>query len=105
MNTNKYYVVKLLTNTQEQDASSVSVFEAETDKEAKTNASTHYHQILAAYHSASDVLWAVVEILNFEGTVIAVEIVDHRPEPEPTPEPEPEPTPEPEPEPTPEPEE
>lgn len=90
MNTNKYYVVKLLTNTQEQDASSVSVFEAETDKEAKTNAFTHYHQILSAYHNAADVLWAVVQVKNYEGTIISAEIVDHRPEPQPEPEPEPE---------------
>lgn len=87
---NTYYVVKLLTNTAEQDGSSISVFKRETDKEAKTAAFTNYHQTLAAYHNADDVLWAVVMVKNFEGTTIAVEIVDHRPEPEPTPEPEPE---------------
>lgn len=45
------------------------------------------HQILAAYHNAKDVLYAVVEIVNEYGIVVGGdtgyrEIVDHKPEPE-----------------------
>lgn len=73
----KYYVIKLLTNTQEQDASSISVFE---DHDA---ALVHYHQTLATYHNAEDVLYAVVEIQNEYGNVEIKEIVNHKPAPEP----------------------
>ena len=73
----KYYVIKLLTNTQEQDASSISVFE---DHDA---ALVHYHQTLASYHNAEDVLYAVVEIQNEYGNVEIKEIVNHKPAPEP----------------------
>ena len=81
----KYYLVKLLTNTQEQDASSISVFDT------KDAALVSYHQILAAYHNAEDVLYAVVEILDEYGRVLGGdngyrETVDHRPAPEPEPE-------------------
>lgn len=76
----KYYVVKLLTNTQGQDAPSISVFD---DKEASL---VNYHQTLTAYHNADDVLYAVVEIINEYGNAEILEIVDHRPEPEPEPE-------------------
>lgn len=74
----KYYVIKLLTNTQEQDASSISVFE---DHDA---ALVHYHQTLASYHNAEDVLYAVVEIQNEYGNVEIKEIVNHKPAPEPS---------------------
>lgn len=77
----KYYLVKLLTNTQGQDASSVSVYDT---KDATLVA---YHQILAAYHNAADVLYAIVQIVNELGNVEIMEIVNHKPEPEP-PEPE-----------------
>ena len=73
----KYYVIKLLTNTQEQDSLSISVFE---DHDA---ALVHYHQTLASYHNAEDVLYAVVEIQNEYGNVEIKEIVNHKPAPEP----------------------
>ena len=75
----KFYLVKLLTNTAGQDAPSVDVFGT---LEA---AQVDYHNILAAYHNAEDVLYAVVEILNEYGDSQIKEIVDHRPpEPEPS---------------------
>lgn len=73
----KYYVVKLLTNTAGQDGSSISVFDAH-DK-----ALVHYHQTLANYHNAQDVLHAVVMIVNEYGNTEIKEIVDHTPAPEP----------------------
>ena len=73
----KYYVIKLLTNTQGQDASSISVFD---NHDA---ALVHYHQTLASYHNAKDVLYAVVEIQNEYGNVEIKEIVNHKPAPEP----------------------
>lgn len=77
----KYYLVKLLANTSEQYVPSIDVYNT------KDGALIAYHNILAAYHNAEDVLYAVVEILNGNGYVIQSEIVDHRP-PEPEPEPE-----------------
>ena len=47
----KYYLVKLLTNTQGQDGSSIAVFDS------KDKALVAYHQNLAAYHNAEDVLY------------------------------------------------
>ena len=73
----KYYLVKLITNTQGQDASSIEVY---TELEM---AQVGYHQILSAYHNADDVLFAVVKILNEYGVEVITEIVDHRPQPEP----------------------
>lgn len=73
----KYYLVKLLTNTQGQDASSIAVF---TDLE---KAQVGYHQTLSTYHNADDVLFAVVKILNEYGVEVITEIVDHKPQPEP----------------------
>ena len=79
---NKWYVQKLLTNDKGQDASSISSFDSE---EA---AYVHYHQILAAYHNAEDVLYAKVQILKYDGVPIAIsETVTHdivQPEPETT---------------------
>ena len=76
----KYYVVKLLTNTQGQDGSSVTVYASEKD------ARVEYHNTLAAYHNADDVLYAVVQIENELGNCVIMEIVDHKPTPEPEPE-------------------
>lgn len=73
----KYYLAKMLTNTAGQDAPSIDVY---ADLE---NAQVAYHNILAAYHNADDVLYAVVEIINENGDCEIKEIVDHRPEPEP----------------------
>lgn len=73
----KHYLVKLLTNTAGQDAPSIDVFPNQE------SALVSYHQILAAYHNADDVLYAVVEILNEVGNTVIKEIVDHKPTPEP----------------------
>ena len=73
----KYYVVKLLTNTAGQDGSTISVFD-DHDK-----ALVHYHQTLASYHNAKDVLYAVVMIVNEIGNTEIKEIVNHKPAPEP----------------------
>lgn len=76
----KHYLVKLLTNTQGQDASSIAVFSSQNA------ALVTYHQTLASFHNAEDVLYAVVEILNEVGNTVIMEIVDHKPTPEPEPE-------------------
>lgn len=73
----KYYLVKLLTNTKGQDGSSLA------KHDSLESALVGYHNTLAAFHNATDVLYAVVQILNEQGTSVALEIVDHRPEPEP----------------------
>lgn len=78
----KFYLVKILTNTEGQDGTTISTFDSEDS--AKVN----YHNILAAYHNAADVLYAVVEILDEYGRVLGGdngyrEIVDHKPKPEP----------------------
>lgn len=75
----KYYLVKLLTNQEGQDGSSVDVYDS------LERAQVAYHNILAAYHNAEDVLYAVVEILASNGNPVIKEIVDHIPEPEPEP--------------------
>ena len=72
----KYYVVKLLTNAAGQDAPSVDVYPA------KENALIAYHNTLAAYHNADDVLYAVVEIINENGNIEMMEVVNHKPTPE-----------------------
>lgn len=78
----KYYVLKLLTNTAGQDASSVAVYSDSENKSAHDKAVVAYHQTLATYHNADDVLYAVVMILNEYGNVEIKEIVDHKPAPE-----------------------
>lgn len=84
----KFYVIKELTNTQGQDASSIAVYENEDLETAKTNAIVAYHNTLSAYHNADDVLYAVVQIHDEYGNVLGGqggyrEIVDHKePEPE-----------------------
>lgn len=74
----KFYVVKLLTNTQGQDGSTITVFDNH-DK-----ALIHYHQTLANYYNAEDVRYAVVMIVNEYGNTEIKEIVDHTPAPETT---------------------
>ena len=76
----KHYLVKLLTNTAGQDASSIEVYPNQNA------ALVAYHQTLANFHNAEDVLYAVVEILNEVGNTVIKEIVDHKPTPEPEPE-------------------
>lgn len=78
----KYYVIKLLTNTAGQDVPSINVYAD------KTAALVAYHNTLAAYHNAADVLYAVVMIATENGNIEIKEIVDHIPEPEPEPIPE-----------------
>lgn len=70
----KYYLVTILTNAQGQDGSTLAVYDA------LDNAKVAYHNKLAAFHNASDVLYAVVEILDEYGRVMGSysEIVDHR---------------------------
>ena len=71
---NKFYLIKELTNTQEQDGSSIAVY---SDKDAVIVA---YHQTLASLHNAKDVLYAVVQIHDGYGRVLGgySETVDHR---------------------------
>ena len=85
----KYYIVKLLTNTAGQDAPSVSVFTDDENKTAREKAIVSYHQTLAMYHNADDVLYAIVQLVNELGNCEIMEKVDHRPAPEPEVEPEP----------------
>lgn len=80
----RYYLVKLLTNTQGQDGSTVTVYTDSEDKTAKERAYIAYHNTCASFHDAKDVLYAVVEILKENGDSEIKEIVDHRPQPEPT---------------------
>ena len=84
----KYYIVKLLTNTSGQDAPSVTVFTDDENKTARDKALVHYHQTLANFHNADDVLYAIVQIVNEIGNCEIMEKVDHRPTPEPEPTPE-----------------
>ena len=81
----KFYLVKILTNTQGQDGTTIANFDS------KDSAVVSYHNTLASYHNAEDVLYAVVEILDEYGRVLGGdngyrETVDHRPAPEPQPE-------------------
>ena len=73
----KYYLVKLVTNMEDQVAPTVTAYDT---KEAALVA---YHNALAAYHNAADVKYAVAEIVNGYGDVEIKEIVDHIPAPEP----------------------
>lgn len=73
----KYYLVKLLTNTAGQDGSTIEVHSS------LNSALVSYHNTLATYHNAQDVLYAVVEILTENGNIQILEIVDHREQPTP----------------------
>ena len=73
----KYYLVKLLTNTAGQDGSTITAYDN------LNNALVAYHNTLAAFHNAEDVLFAVVSILDEYGNTTNKEIVDHNPESEP----------------------
>ena len=86
----KYYIVKLLTNTAGQDASSVTPFLDDENKSAREKAIVSYHQTLANFHNASDVLYAIVQLVNELGNCEIMEKVDHKPAPEPEPVEEPE---------------
>lgn len=74
---NKYYLIKELTNDKGQDGSSISVYSS------LDSAVVAYHQTLASFHNAADVLYAVVMVHDGYGRVVGgySETVDHRPEP------------------------
>lgn len=83
----KYFVLKLLTNTKGQDGSKIeAVYQDENPDIAMEQALVGYHQLCAALHNASDVLYAVVKIENEYGNSEIMEIIDHRPVPTPEPE-------------------
>ena len=67
----RYYLVKILTNTEGTDASTVSVYQ---DKESALVA---YHNTLAAFHNAPDVYYAVVESIGKSGYPEISETVFH----------------------------
>lgn len=73
----RYYLIKELTNDKEEDGSSVNVY-ASLD-----SAVVAYHQTLASFHNAPDVLYAVVMIHDGYGRIVGQysETVDHRPAP------------------------
>lgn len=73
----KYYLIKELTNDKGQDGSSISVYTS------LDSAVVAYHQTLASFHNAQDVLYAVVMVHDGYGRVVGgySETVDHRTEP------------------------
>lgn len=74
----KYYIIKLLTNTQGQDGSKIEALYTDIEK-----ARYGYHSLCATLHNAADVLYAVVKLVNEYGNVEEMDVVDHRPQPEP----------------------
>ena len=82
----RYYLVKMVVNTAGQDAPLIDAYLNRDD------ALTSYHNILAAYYNADDVLYAIVQIIDIHGNILFSEIVDKVPVPEPEPTPEPEKT-------------
>jgi len=73
----KYYLIKELTNAQGQDGSTISKYDT------LESAVVAYHNTLASYHNAQDVLYAVVQIHDGYGRVVGgengyKETVDHR---------------------------
>ena len=75
----KYYLIKELTNDKGQDGSTISVYDT------FDSAVVAYHNTLASFHNAQDVMYAIVQIHDMYGRVVGgyTETVDHRPEPEP----------------------
>lgn len=67
----KYYLIKLLTNTQGQDGSTLAVYQS------RESAIVAFHQTLASYHNAQDVKFAVVQIVNEMGGIEMSETVEH----------------------------
>ena len=67
----KYYLIKLLTNTQGQDGSTISVYSS------RESAIVAYHQSLTTYHNAQDVKLAIVQVVNEMGGVEMTETVEH----------------------------
>ena len=60
----KYYLVTLLINDKGQDGSTLVKYDV------LDNAIVAYHNKLAAFHNASDVRYAVVEILDEYGRIV-----------------------------------
>lgn len=79
----KYNVESYITNTSGQYVAKVEA----TYNDNLEGAAVKYHQLLAAYHNAPDVLLAVAKIVDEFGNPMGNfrEEVDHRPKPEPTP--------------------
>lgn len=77
----KYNVLTFVTNTQNQYAAAVNSTYDDNLKGAKVN----YHQLLAAFENADDVLVASVKIVDEYGNRVDGfdEIVDNTPKPEP----------------------
>lgn len=75
----RYYLYIQLTNTQEQDASSVATYNT------LESAKVAYHDKCKNFNAAADVLYAVVQIKDFYGRTLGGydETIDHRPTPEP----------------------
>lgn len=73
----KYYLIKELTNDKGQDGSTIAKYDSLDDVVVA------YHQTLAAFHNAQDVLYAIVQVHDMYGRVVGgyIETVDHRPEP------------------------
>ena len=77
----KFYLIKELTNTSGQDGSAIAVYSDEDLETAKNRVIVAYHQTLAMFHNAKDVLYAVVKAEDDNGNVLGgtyKEAVDHR---------------------------
>jgi len=79
-----YYLVKILINDKGQDGTSISVYST------LDSAIVAYHQTLATWHNAQDVVHGVVEILDGSGAIVGGnsgyrEEVNHPVEPTPEP--------------------
>lgn len=72
----KYNLIKLIRNTQDQYVAQVDTYDSEE------GAKVAYHNALAAFHNADDVLLATVKIEDEFGHEVPgfTEVVDHRPE-------------------------
>lgn len=78
-----YYLIKIVINDKGQDGTSIEVYSS------LDSAIVAYHQTLATWHNAQDVVHGVVEILDTYGRIVGnfhEEVNHYQPEPEPTPE-------------------
>jgi hypothetical protein len=76
----KYFVLKLLTNDKGQDGSKIdALYENEDPEKAKEAGKYGFHSLCATLHHASDVLYAVVQLLDEYGHSEEMDIIDHRP--------------------------